>query len=89
MSLTNTVAVTYRIDNIYEDGTRIQTLVETEVPPPPLDEDSDEYADWENDHVFEHTGSDYPEGGDAGYFVLVLQSSDPKALEPGRLFEFC
>lgn len=57
------VAVTFEIDNYY-DGDKITTFVQTEIPAPPsLDAESDEYQDWEYDHVFEHTGTGRTGGG--------------------------
>lgn len=85
---TDLIAVTLKIDNIYEDGAEIQTIVHTEVEPPPS-LDPDDWADWEQDEIFDHTGADYPEGGDAGYFVEVIESSDPVALPVGTKIEFC
>lgn len=88
------IAVTLEIDNVYEDGESIQTFVETEIDPPPTDaelendEDGKLRDDWEQENIFEHTGTGKTEG-DAGYFVKVLQSSDPERLPPGTMYEFC
>ena len=93
-----TVDLTLVIDNIYEDGTEIQTNVRTtvEVPPRPVevgpqgvDYDDDEFNDWEQDEIFRHAGANYPEGGDAGYFVEVTESSRPDLIPVGAQFEFC
>jgi len=82
------IAVTLEIDNIYEDGEQIQTVVQAEIPAPPTDKDSGEYEDWEYDHIFEHTGTGKEEG-DAGYFVKVTASSRPDLLPVGTEYEFC
>lgn len=85
--MSDTIAVTLGIDNVYELYGTIKTIVETEIDPPPP-EDDETYEDWLQDHIFEHTGTGRTDG-DAGYFVEVLQSSDPDALPPGTKYEFC
>lgn len=88
LAMDDLIAISYDIENIYEDGTRITTHVQTHVPVPPIRDESGAYDDWEDYHVFEHTGADYPEGGDASYFVTVTQSSRPDLIPVGTEFEF-
>lgn len=47
----------------------------------------DAYAEWEADQFLNHTGAGLD--GDAGYFVTVVQSSDPDRLPAGTEIEFC
>lgn len=91
--MTDQIEVTLVIDNIYEDGEEIQTHVQTniEAPPFPLVPDfdsTDEYCDWEQEVIFPLTGAGH-DGGDAGYFVKVTNSSRPDLIPVDTEFEFC
>ena len=73
------------IENFYEEIEPITTNVTTTVPYPP---DGDwEDTDWSYDYIFEHTGTGHTTGS-SGYFVQVLNSSDPTAIPPGTTWEF-
>lgn len=85
--MSDNIAVTLEIDNIYEDGESVQTIVETEVSPP-IPEDDPNYDEWVYGEIFEHTGTGKEEG-DAGYFVKVTKSSRPDLLPVGTEYEFC
>ncbi len=78
------IDVTLIIDNHYPDD-KITVTVETQVPAPPA-LDTDEYEDWEQDHIFPLTGTG--RDGDSCYFVTVASSSDPAMLPVGTEFEF-
>lgn len=80
------IDVTLDIDNYY-DGEPIQTIVNATIPAPPEDQDSDEYQDWEQDYVFEHTGTGRTDG-DSCYFVTVTKSSRPDLIPVGTEYEF-
>lgn len=80
------IDVTLEILNIYEDGDQVVTHVETKIPPPPIDDD-DAFEDWQQDHIFEHTGTGKTEG-DAAYFVEITSSSRPDLLPVGTEYEF-
>jgi len=88
------IYVTLTIDNIYEDGEQIKTVVETTVDPPPyplvpdFDSSSDEFCEWEQEEILQHTGTGKTEG-DASYFVEVTESSRPDLIPVGTEFEFC
>ena len=82
-----TIALKLEIDNVYEDE-KIRTFVETQVPEPPLDRDSTEYEEWEQDYIFSTTGTGRTEG-DAGYFVTVTDSSRPDLIPVGTEYEYC
>lgn len=81
------IDVTMEIENVYEDGTEITTHVTTQVPRPEASDYKDGLGDWADENLFDHTGADYPEGGDAGYFVNITASSDPRLV--GQKVEFC
>jgi len=80
------IDVTLLIDNYY-DGDKIKTTVETQVEEPPADKDSDEYADWEYEEIFSHTGTGQ-ESGNSAYFVTVASSSRPDLIPVGTEYEF-
>lgn len=88
------VEVTLVIDNIYEDGDEIRTTVRTTIAAPPyplvpdFDSSSDEFCEWEQDEIFQHTGTGKTEG-DASYFVEVTESDRPDLIPVGTEFEFC
>jgi hypothetical protein len=82
-----TIALTLTVENVYvELGETITTFCEVDVPPMPTD--PDDRFDWEQEHIFPHTGTGHT-SGDAGYFVSVTQTSDPNNIPPGTEFEFC
>lgn len=81
------IKLTLDIENVYEDGEKIKTTVETEVPDPPATGDSDDDFDWSYDHIFPHTGTGKT-GGDAFYFVTVRESSHPGLIPVGTEYEF-
>lgn len=81
------VDVRLEIENVYSDET-IKTHVETTIPAPPLPPLAYAYEadDWEQDHIFAHTGTG--RDGDAAYFVTVAESSRPDLLPVGTTYEF-
>jgi hypothetical protein len=76
------------IENHY-DGDVVTTHKTVTVPVPPEDEDSDEYTDWlyDEDGIFEATGTGRTEG-DAAYFVEVKASTYKTAIPVGKAWEF-
>lgn len=80
------IDVTLLIDNFY-GGDKIKTTVETQVSFPPPDRASDEFNDWEQDEIFQHTGTGQ-ESGDSCYFVTVASSSRPEIIPVGTEYEF-
>ena len=77
-----------KIDNVYDDGT-VTNIINASMPYPPLPTESNaERDDWEYDYIFALTGTDQEEG-DAGYFVEVLESSDPGIIPVGEKWEWC
>lgn len=80
------VTINMQIDNIYENGDRVQTTIQTYVPPPPPKSDEDAYNDWTQDYIYPHTGTGKEEG-DSAYFVKIIGSTDPDLV--GREIEWC
>jgi len=85
------INVTLHIDNYY-GGDKIKTVVETQVEDPPVGyipgfAERDEFADWEHDEIFQHTGTGQ-ESGDSAYFVTVASSSRPDLIPVGTEYEF-
>jgi hypothetical protein len=80
------VQVTLLIDNYYEGGDKIKTTYEGWIPAPPGRDDPG-YEDWEQDWIYEYTGTGRTEG-DSAYFVTVGASSRPDLLPVGTEFEF-
>lgn len=74
------------IDNCYENGEKIRTVVETQIPVPPSASLA-ALEEWELDYIFVHTGTGRLEG-DACYFVTIADSSRPDILPVGTEFEF-
>ena len=84
------VEVILHIENHYpEAGEMIRTVVETTIPAPPFPPYTYayEYEDWEQDFVFEHTGTGQ-EYGESAYFVEVTSSSRPDLIPVGTQYEF-
>lgn len=85
MAMAN-VTVSLAIENTYEDGDTVNTTVtDVVIPEPPTDEESDEYADWSREHIFQFTGTGRTKG-DSFYDVEITKSSAPELV--GRTFEF-
>lgn len=84
----DTVVVELEIDNVYPDETITTHWAGAIEAPWSDDEDSDDYQDWQNEIVFEKTGTGRTEG-DAGYFVEVIQSSRPDLIPVGKKWEWC
>lgn len=80
------IDVVLEIDNCYTEHGTVQTTVQTQIEEPPTDTDSDEYQDWEQDEIFQHTGAGL--SGDAGYFVTVIASSRADLIPVGTTYEF-
>jgi hypothetical protein len=86
MTAEATVTVNLEIENTYEDGdTVITTVTDAVIPAPPADEDSDEYHEWGQEHIFQFTGTGRTDG-DSFYDVTITASSRPELI--GRTFEF-
>lgn len=81
------IAVVLEIENHYELYDTVLTTVSTVIDEPPLDKESDEYEEWEQECIFEHTGTGHTDG-DSSYFVTVKESSRPDLLPVGTEFEF-
>lgn len=79
------VWIKVRVDNIYEDGEEITLEREAAIAAPPADEN--ERSDWEQEEIFALTGTGRTTG-EAGYFVEVLESSDPDVIPVGTEYEF-
>ena len=82
------IHIKVKIDNIYEDGENVVVEAEADVPKPWAEEGSDAHSEWEEFFIFPLTGTGQEEG-DAGYFVEVLESSDPDAIPVGTEWEWC
>ncbi|MFG2923907.1 hypothetical protein ACGFYA_20680 [Streptomyces sp. NPDC048305] len=80
----STATVTLTITNGYEDGSEVVTTPVVEIPLP-IPEELNELVDWENDHIFPHTGTGKSQG-DSWYEVEITKSTAPELL--GRTFEF-
>ena len=85
--------VVLEIDNNYEDDVQIHTRVEADIEPPPADETSTAYADWEYEEIFPHVGADRFAGNggltrtpNAGYYVTIAEADDPALV--GKYIEF-
>jgi len=79
-----TVAVTVRIHNVYVGGRDVHTTTTTTLPAPHADAAGRE--GWAFDHLHPLTGTGDIAGTDAGYFVTVLEASDPTLV--GAEFEW-
>lgn len=75
-----TVTLTLSITNVYDDDELAH--FETKEVPAPNGEDLD---DWADEHLFPLTGTGHTTGA-AGYFVKVVESSDPELV--GRDWEW-
>lgn len=82
------ITLDLRILNTYEDGDEYTTVkCGVEVPPPPVEEYSDAYTDWADEHIFPHTGTGRTKG-DSWYDVTVTASSAPHLIPVGTTYEF-
>lgn len=80
------VTVSLAIENTYENGDVVNTTAtDVVVPAPPADEESEEYAEWGREHIFQFTGTGRP-AGDSWYDVTITASSRPELI--GRTYEF-
>lgn len=82
------ITLTLEIENHYEEIETVTRTVEVTVPPPPLDEDSDEHAFWRDEHILPHTGTGHVTGN-SSYFVEVTATSDPDVIAEGTEWEWC
>lgn len=81
----STATVTLRIENHYVGGPVIVTTPTAAIPLPPDAADEEAMWEWEQDHIFNYTGTGR-EHGDAAYFVEIVESTVPELV--GRTFEF-
>lgn len=79
-----TMHLKLKIENVYSDGT-VTNEVEVDVPKTEFAEHEDDFEDWAYAWIYPHTGTGRTEG-DAGYFVEVIEASDPSWV--GREFEW-
>lgn len=75
-----------KIENHYEDGSKVRTRADVLVPAPP-EGDTDAYEEWEQDHIFAVTGTGKTDG-DSAYFVEVVTSDCPDVIAVGTEYEF-
>lgn len=76
-----------KIENYY-DGDKVRTQADVLVPAPPQEPDTDdEMTDWEQEYIFEATGTGRTEGNSA-YFVEVTASDCPDLIPVGTEYEF-
>lgn len=82
-----TVTVDLTIVNTYELHPDQTTYRKDLVIPVPPAEDDPARDDWEQDHIFEQTGTGHTDG-DSWYDVTVTASSRPDVLPVGTTFDF-
>lgn len=81
----STAKVTLQIENAYEDGTEITTVVTAEIALPIPADGTDERIGWEQMYIQPHTGTG-KEDGDAWYDVEITESTVPELI--GLTFSF-
>jgi hypothetical protein len=80
------ITISLAIENRYEGGLMIPTVVtDAVIPAPPPDGDTDAMQEWEYEHIFSFTGTGRTRG-DSWYDVTVTACSDPSMI--GKTYEF-